>query len=464
MKLLFTGIVLLCQLFASAQLVFLTDDPNIKKETDGYRQGFLVDAPKLLDGMLFFSTPNFRLYQSDGTAAGTKVLVQFPAGSLVYVKAVTKRFVYYTIRVGENNELKRLDRTTLKQEALTNYNKPLALEPAYSTVFVSTSKDLLAVRMHNYDLGITQLVSFADNGPSNAKTVMVNMKSDNSSLLNTFSDIAFLDQQIFYNGFEKKQVNGKSTFEYTIQSSLPGNTQGQDYDIKNIYSLLSKGYELNDHFYTVNDSLFTIGFFQNPQTNTRDLFIGSLHWQMLRVPVTLPTDQNFAWAEVLDNQLYLINGTRLLSWTPGSGSINEVYRKRTYQYQKLQPYSSLLKCGNFIVYREEDSLRTFDLQTKTFTHVAMPPGFIPQNSLYKRMDHYVWTGKNFIYYMTYKGFTPSFIQYDPVTRQTTPVTFPESKNERFDSFLAIFQTEGKILFLTKYLGKKDQAVYKIFVM
>lgn len=464
MKILFTAIILLCRFLAAAQLVFLADDPNIKKETDGYQQGFLVDAPKSLDGILFFSTPNFRLYQSDGTAAGTKVIAQFPAGSLVYVKAVTKRFVYYTIRSGDGNVLRRLDRTTIKQEALTHYQKPLTVDPGTSSVFVSTSKDLLAVRMHNYDLGITQLISFTDNGPLDAKVVMTNLKSESSAQLTTFSDIAFLGPQIFYNGFENKQVNGKSAFEYTIQSSIPGNTQGMDYDIKNIYSLRSKGYELNDHFYTINDSLFSIGFFQNAQTNTRDLFIASIHWQTLRVPVTLPTDQNFAWGEVLDNQLYLVNGTRLLNWVPGSGKINEVYRKRTYQYQKLQPYSNLLKCGNYMVFREEDSLRTFNLQTKTFAHVAMPERFIPKNSLYKTLDHYAWTDRKHIYYMSYKGFTPSFTQYDPMTGQSAPVVFPESKNERFDSFLAIFQTEGKFLFLTKYTGKKNQPVYKMFYM
>lgn len=408
MRLLFIGLILLCQFRASAQVVLLTEDPNINKTTDGYRQGFLVDSPKELDGVLYFSTPNFRLYQTDGTAGGTKMLVQFPSGSLVYVKAVTKRFVYFTIRSGGVNELKRLDRVTLKQEALRHHQKPLTLEVGYSTVFVSTSKDLLAIRMYNLDLGITQLIALPDNGPVDAKLAMVSLRGENSSQLNNFSDVGFIGRQIFYNGFEKKETNGKSEFAYTILSSVPGTTPGgQDYDIKNFYNIRSQGYELNDGFKTVNDSLFTIGFFKNKQTGTRDLFVGSLHWENFRIQATLPTDQNFVWGEVLDNQLYLVNGNRLLNWTPGTSQIREVYRKRTYQYQKMHPDHNLLKCGNYIVFREEDSLRTFNLQTKTFAHFAMPENLVLQNSLYKGMEHCAWTTGSNIYYLRFTGLLPS---------------------------------------------------------
>lgn len=466
MKRLLLLLLLLRQFSTPAQPVFLTEDGTQRKMTDGYRGGFLVDSPKEIDGILFFSTPNFRLYQSDGTAAGTKMLVQFPDASLVYVQAVTKRFVYFTMRtISGSHTLFRLDRLTLKQEFITLYQKPLALEISDAKVFVHPSKNLVAVRLHMGEKKLTLLVTLADDEPKEAKLVATDFLNQESQLITRFSDVAFMDKQVYYNGFRYEESTGKKEFEYVIASAIPATKPGgQDYELKNYYSLRAKGYELNDHFYTIDDSLFAIGFFQNKATNSRDLFVGSLHPQTLRVPATLPTDQNFAWGEVLDHSLYLVNGTRLLRWVPGSNDIQEVYRKRTYQYQHLLPYRSLLKCGNFIVYREEDSLTTFNQQTKTFTYVTKPEAFIPANSLYKQMDHYTWATSRYIYYVTYKGFTPSFTQYDPVTKQSTPVTFPEFKGEQFNAFLAIFQTGDKFLFMTKYLGKKDTPVYRIFGM
>jgi hypothetical protein len=465
MKLICIGLLFLWYIPAAAQPVLIAEDKNPNKTTDGYKQGFLVDAPKGIGGSFYFSTPNFRLYQTDGTPDGTKMLVQFPAESLVYVKAVTKKFVYFTMLSGGKHSLRRLDRQTLKQESLTHQQKPLTLDMGYSAVFTSPSKDLIAIRMYNLEAGVTQLIAFPDDGPVDAKWVTASLRSDNSALLNNFSDVAFLGPQIFYHGFEKKQLDGQSVFEYIIQSSAPATTgKEQEYTTTNVYSVRAQGYELNDKFYTINDSLFTLGFLRNKQTGARDLFIGSIHRQTLRVPAILPTDQNFVWGEVLDNQLYLVNGNRLLSWVPGSGTIKEVFRKRTYQYQSMQPDRSLLKCGNYLVLREEDSLRTFNLQNNRFEHVGMPENFTPPNSLYNRKDHIAWTDRNFIYYIRYNGLIPSLIQYDPVSRQHTPVIFPEYKNEQFTSFQAIFQLENKLLFLTKYTGKKDQPVYRIFVL
>lgn len=465
MKTVFISIILFCHITAAAQPVLIAEDKIGKKEMDGYQQGYLVDEPKAIDGQLYFTTPSFRLYCTDGTAAGTKILFQFPEGMLVYIKAVTRKYIYYTIKSYGSDMLKRMDRITLKEEQLTNQQKPLVLQRAYSAVFTGAGKDVAAVRMYDLDAGITQLLSFSDNGPAEAKLVMANLRSENHSQLNNFSNIAFLESQIFYNGFENKIVDGKSVFEYTILSSaLEKTTTGQDYVIKNSYHIRSQGYELKDALYTINDSLFTMGFFHNKETKTRDFFVGAIHPKTLTVPATIATDQNFAWAQVLDNQLYVVNGTRLLNWVPGSNNITELYRKRTYQYQYLQPYNSLLKCGNFMVFREEDSLRTFNLQTKKFDHVVMPEKFMPPNSLFKFMDNYVWTTDKFIYYVRYDGLVISLIQYNPVTKEHTPVVFPTSKDERFDSFLSIFQTDGKLLLTTKYIGKKNKPLYKLFLM
>ncbi len=260
-------------------------------------------------------------------------------------------------------------------------------------------------------------------------------------------------------------VEGKAAFEYTILSSVPDNTiAGQDYMIKNSYSLRDKGYELNDHYYSIDDSLFTIGFYQNKTTATRDFFVGAIHPQTLTIPATIPTDQNFAWGQTLDDQLYIVNGNRLLNWMPGSQKITEIYRKRMYQYQYLNPYNNLLKCGNFIVFREEDSLRTFDLQTKKFEHVAMPEKLIFPNSLFKWMDNYVWTTDRCIYYIKQQGLIYSLIQYNPLTKEQDPVVFPDTKDEKFESFLSIFQTKGKLLLMTKYNDRKNKLVYKIFTL
>ncbi|RYF91526.1 MAG: hypothetical protein EOO00_08115 [Chitinophagaceae bacterium] len=450
----------------NAQPVLIATDNNPKKYGDGYAQEYLVDQSRSIDGLTFFITPNWRLFQTDGTPSGTKELMQFPSGSLLYLKAVTRGYIYYTRYQNDSKALFRIDRSTLRIQPVNDDGRQIDMEVGYTAMYTSPSKDEVAIR--RYKNSFTMLSTLHDsNKGANVESVIVGMSGGGTTLINIFSDVAFLGRQVFYNGHIQYDQPGtdQKGIETMIQGSVPtGNPAKMAYDIFSMYNVRSQGFELYDGFYRLKDSLFTFGFYDNKQTKKSDLAIASLHWSAMRIPAVKPVERKNIITRVIDDELYFTNGRQVLRWHPGLTGIEEVFLKDSLWPQSLQPGIYLLKSGQNLVFRERgDVVRIYNMSTRKFSEIRTPDAVTEPNSLYKYSETLLYTTKNGLYYMANDGPAPVFTRYDPETNKHEPIVFPTYKNEKFRAFRNVFQAGNKFYFLTEYTGKKDVAVYRIFV-
>lgn len=448
-----------------AQPVLIATDNNPKKFGDGYAQGYLVDQSKSIGGLTFFITPNWRLFQTDGTEAGTKELMQFPSGSLLYLKAVTRGYIYYTRYQNDMKALFRIDRNTLRIQPVNKDGKQIDMEVGYTAMYTSPSKDEVAIRI--YKNSFTMLSALHDSKKdANVESVIVGMSGGGTALINIFSDVAFLGRQVFYNGhIEYEQPNTPvKGMETMIQGSVPATKAGgMDYDIFSMYTVRKQGFELYDGFYRLNDSLFTFGFYDNKETKKSDLAIASLHWSGLRIPAVKAVERKNIISRVLDDQLYFTNGRQVLRWYPGKTEIEEVFIKDSLWPKSLQPNIYLMKSADNLVFSERNGVvRVYNMKTRRFSEFPTPDPVSEPNSLYKFTETRLYTTNKGIYYMAYEGSTRVFTRYDPETKKQEPIYFPTYKNEKFSEFRNIFQAGNRFYFLTEYRTKKDVAVYRIF--
>lgn len=236
------------------------------------------------------------------------------------------------------------------------------------------------------------------------------------------------------------------------------------YDISSFYSLRSKGFELYDGFYRVKDSLFVLGLFENAETKKKDLTIASIHWATMRVPVVKAIDRQNILTNVLDDELYFINGRQILRWTPGKTEIDELFIKDSLWPKSLASNKYLMKTGNYLLFREtEDQIKTYNLLTGKFGQFEAPEPVVEPNSLYKYLPPTIYSTSAGVFYMEMENGVQRFKRYDPATDTHEAIPFPDYKNEKFKSFTNIFQEGDRFYFLTEYIGKKERSVYRMFI-
>lgn len=457
---------------ANAQLTYIGDDTPQNK-FDGYQNSKRTAGLAVLGNNYFFITPNGNFYQTDGTQKNTLVKKQFSPQDVGYLKA-TNKYVYFT-EGGMEDIVKNLTRYSpasgfnLIRDVSNNYNVlPLnhmvvpGQKFSVDEMFVSYDKnDVLIRKFTNDNFYVYTIHDPNDN--ANAYLVYTRrLGTTNLSMpINMNTEIETLNGDVYFNGRE----NPTGVFQTTINIIKPVIADASKYEFKYKYAVFKNGLFPYDRFLRTKKNIYSLFKMVDSATNKKYL---ALYYfkdkEIAEVGKVLPYTADDVETQIMDGEIYISYKGNLHRYSEEEKDFFGVIieKNASNSWEELAKNTRFLKVGNYFLYRRNGALFVYDYSSKSTkeiskTILAKNYNFLTQHNIY------AYAGNNSFYFTQRINEKEVFTKYNPVTNTYTPILFPDFKQNRFEETKAILHNGNKFVFLTRYSGKKDIPVYKMFI-
>ena len=463
--------LLIASVNAEAQLSYIGQDKSISG--NGYTKEYsYVGGFAELKGKFYFSTPNSRFYETDGTQKGTKNITS-TRGDLIQFVNTTNKYVYFAPNDG-GAVVNRYEPVSGSLSRVRLMDNPNVLEvngypvPGYARLvdqeFISFEKDKITFRTFRDNL--LRIRTIYDNDqPSGAIEVAaagLATAQYPDYLIGISTQVASIRSEMFWNGIAYSYNKQKG--ENTVTSSkLPANgTYPYKYDKD--YRLLDKGYYIRDGFLRTAKSLYVLA-----QNNTRP---AAPVWQLIEFTAEKAVSGSGAMSiraadymgEVIDGIIYVTCQGAAYKFNEITQQFLPVLQAGNIRFDAINEKKRLLKAGDYMMFRQGDSLTVFNENNKILSNVIKRQAMYPLTSRFNPEQHHAFAGTAAFYYLSGSGETSVFNQYNPATQVTRQIAFPKIGKEKFMGFKAVYNQAGTFLILAEYSGdKKYGPSYQMFI-
>lgn len=463
--------ILITSFRAVAQLSYIGQDKPISG--NGYTKEYsYAGGFTELKGKFYFSTPNSRFYETDGTQTGTKN-ISSTRGDLIQFVNSTNKYVYFAPNDG-GAVVNRYDPVSGTLNQVKLMNSPNVLEvngypvPGYARLvdqeFVNFEKDKIAFRTYRDNMLRIRTVYDNDqpNGAIEVAAATLATARYPDYLMAVSTQVASIRNEIFWNGIAYS--HNKQKGENTVTSSkLPANgTYPYKYDKD--YRLLANGYFIRDGFLRTAKSLYVLA--QNNTTPTAPI------WQLIEFTAEKAVSGSGAMSiraadymgEVINGIIYVTCKGAVYKFIENTQQFLPVLQAGNIRFDAINEKKRLLKAGDYMMFRQGDSLVVFNENTNILSNVIKRPALYPLTSRFNPEQHHAFAGIAAFYYLSGAGETSVFNQYNPAAQVTRQIAFPKIGKEKFMGFKAVYNQGGTFLILAEYSGnKKYGPSYQMFI-
>ncbi len=460
-------------LITQAQLTYLGDD-KIQGNYDGYTSGKQTQGLVWLDDKYYFISPNGNVYQTDGTETNTKIIKQISPQSIAYLKS-TKKYVYFGYGSGSGymQDLARyspasglnLVRNPSNNNAILELNSQVVPGQNFlvDEVFANYDKESFLIRKFTKDNFYIYIINDKND---NAKVDLVFTQKLNNNYITTpigvNTELETFNTEVYCNGRQKPT----GVYETTITINKRTENDDTKYEFKTNFSLLKKGMFPYDRFLRTKDKIYSLFKLVDSASSKKSYRL--FHYENKSVfgtkyELALPNDD--VDTQVLDGEIYISCKGYLAKYNESKEIYELIINEKdaTKEWQNIAKNTRFLKVGNNYMYRRDYELYIYNSVTKKTTN--LPNTFnipIPKN-IFGQHTTFVYPGKNSFYYSQVVDNKYVFTRYNTITNTTSQIEFPSFKKENFEAIDAILHHQNKIIFLTRYKGKKDKLIYKMFM-
>lgn len=469
MKYLVLAVLLIISSISKSQLVYLGDDDIQKSKKDGYVSLLKTTGMVTLDGKYYFSTPNGRVYETDGSESNTKVLKEFAPQNLPSLQATSKYIYFLYNGIGEDvKSLARYSPSTgvnLVNAGYNNISINCIKVPGGTTLvdelFTNYDKDALLLRTFKNDrFNIYTLSDF--NSKPDADIVAgydLNMR-DISTPIDIGTEIETFKNEVYWNG----RVKPTGVYETSTYIYKPTQNNARTYEFKTQFSLLK--YKLFPYFrfLRTQKNIFSLVKEVDSIGGFKHLLYYYDESQMKSGSYDLRPQATDYDSQKIDDEIYVSCKGYLWRFIEKTTEFVEMIgdNKTTNSWDNVQKNKRFLKVNNYYLYRSNGKLWVYSATSKKTKEISNE--VLPKiNNQFTLFDTYAYAGKNAFYFTQKINDKEVFTKYSPATETYTPIEFPAFKRQDFEEIKNISQINDKFVFLTSYKGKKDKPVYKMFM-
>ncbi len=463
-----------------SQLTYLGDD-EVEKKIDGYAVGFKTRGFEEINNQYFFTTPNGHIYQTQGTIGTTSVFKKFPPQHLLFFSA-TKKYLLYgynadfnLVNYNINQTMYRYDPTggnhaeanTVKQSNNNSFELQLEvgrlMPVSVNELFVNYEKDKTFIRTFNlHNSNELKIYALHDEGAHQVNEVyscdfiISNMEIGGST------KIGYYKNQVYFNGtfWPKDTKYGYETGVTVAENSL---TAPDDYKFKTQFVLKNSGATIYEHFLRTKTKIYSL--LKIDKETSFNMLLYNYRENGLYPSVDSIKYKADDWAaEMLDGEAYISCTGKIWKFNERKSSYDEIYTDKSgkIKWTKINGDNRFLKAGNFLMYDDGNTFFAYNMQTKISTAIkAVVQAKEPNSTNINKTKMYA--GKNSFYFMNLVDGKEVFTQYNPANNIYTPIVFPEFQKQIFGEIKTIYHLANKFIFLTSYIDKKDNPVYKMFM-
>ena len=453
-----------------AQLVFLGDDESDNKK-DGYEAKLVGGGLVEQRGVYFFTTPNGHLYSTTGQEATTKVLQSFPGSEGLFL-AATKRFIYYGVSSESGTNLMQYDPATNKVNSSLYGSDPYerftlnaVTVPGTRTradeEFVHPDKSKIFFRTFKHDR--FRISAIHDDAPNSVNIVAVGDMPTTANpdvLIAVGTKPAFFKNEVYYNGRVKRPKVGH--YETSASSAIVSSANPLQYDILSDFFLEEKKFKMFEGFLRSKTKICSM-VQTIPDTGivrTKLLVYDQKVGNTSKTSLNVQAD-DYA-GENINGNIFISCKGYIWKYNDEKDNYWQLIDDKKSVWGKITEKNRFLEANDFLMYLSGSSFGTIGYQT-TIKRTIHSPVTIPEPNRYDVGPRYAYAASKCFYFIDNVNNVLTFTQYDPYKDQYTPIVFPEFKKEKFTEIRGIFQSGDRFLFLTKYTGKKDKPVYKMFM-
>lgn len=472
MKVLIVCTALLVTLGSKAQLTYLGDDA-VQRSGDGYLNRKQSPGLVTLNGKYYFITPNGNFYQTEGTAATTKIEKQFSPQSVAYLKA-TNKYVYFAYGTGADymGDLARYSpatgvtivRTPTKNNTMLSLNSQVVPGNNFlvDEVFTSYDNDAFLIRKFTNNVFYIYLVS-DHNDNANADLVFTQNLNDNyiTTPISVNTELETFKTDVYCNGREKPT----GVYQTTVNIIKRTPNDASKYEFKTNFSTLKNGLYPYNRFLRTKNNMYSLYKVIDSAAGKKYLRLYSFNDKTI-VPTTnalLLTNEDVD-TQIADGEIYISYKGTLIKYNETANKYFGIIEENdaAAAWQNIAKNTRFLKAGNYYMYRRNGVLAVYNNTLKTTSTIPGAFGH-PNQHYFTQHPAEAYAGKNSFYFTRRVNDKITFMRHNPVTNTATSIDFPEFKKEKFDEIKAIFHNGSRFVFLTKYKGKKDKPVYKMFM-
>lgn len=456
--------LLLVLLFISSgvwgQLSYLgLDRPN---GFDGYKKGLYSGGIITFKGKYYFTTPNGKLYETDGTMAGT-ITKRSSKGDMVFLKA-TNNYLYFSLDNGYGNTLRQYTPSNdfIREFSYTDYRFPTdrlcpSCEVAQAEGFVSQDGNRLYTR--SFSMG-KQYIREIDDRNNDVVTEIFSTPIPTATidfqLIKTDTWVAEAREEVFFNGLIN--FRDPNQWETSVSAFQKVRSNPISYQLQTDYRLKSKGYTIYQNFLRTASSLYVL-----VRKADNSHFLARLENGLLRPLNFFPINAPFYYSVVLRGQIYLATQNKLYRYDEKADQLLLLHELSDTQFEKVYGGLVVIKAGDYLMFKTGGILKVLNEVTGK-VDVLSPTVAFPMPARLDRSQVFAIPGKDVFYVLEAIGDKKVLNQYNPVKKSFIEIPMPVEKKETFTAY-KYFQVSGdKLLILTEYrpAKEKDPSLYKMF--
>ncbi len=470
MKVIIAFLSLIVSLTTTAQLTYLGDDVT-QSYNDGYTSSKQTPGLVSLDGKYYFITPNGKFYQTDGTAAGTKIEKQFAPQTVAYLKA-TNKYVYFAYGSGYIGDLARYSPTTginivrnpTDNNAFLYLNSQVVPGNNFlvDEAFTNYENDAFLIRKFTKDNFYIYIINDHND---NAKAHLVFTQKLNNNYITTpisvNTTVETFKTEVYCNGRERPT----GVYQTTVNINKRTENDDTKYEFKTNFSTLKNGLFPYDRFLRTKNNIYSLYKVVDSAANKKYLRLYAFNEKVItptKSAVVL-TEEDVD-TQIMDGEIYFSCKGRLVKYNEPKAEYEFILfeKEGISAWQDIAKNTRFLKAGDYYMYRRNNTLSVYNSALKT-TNTITGAFWHANKHYFTQHKVEAYAGKNSFYFTKRVNDKVTFIRYNPVANTETPIEFPEFKKEKFDEIKAIFHNGNRFVFLTGYKGKKDKPVYKMFM-
>lgn len=470
MKIFVVVAALLISFTSTAQLTYLGDDV-IQRNYDGYTASKQTPGLVSLDGKYYFITPNGNFYQTDGTAANTKIEKQFSPQSVAYLKA-TNKYVYFAYGSGYIGDLARYSpatgvnivRNPTDNNAFLYLNSQVVPGRDFlvDEAFTNFDNDAFLIRKFTKDNFYIYIINDHND---NAKVHLVFTQKLNNNYVTTpisvNTTVETFKTDVYCNGRERPT----GVYQTTVNINKRSANDDTKYEFKTNFSTLKNGLFPYDRLLRTKNNIYSLYKVIDSAANKKYLRLYSFNDKVITPTITALnlTDEDVD-TQIIDGEIYIMYKGSLIKYDETLKAYVGIIEEKNAAagWQNIAKNTRFLKAGQYYMYRRNNALSIYNSTLKT-TNTITGAFWHANTNYFTQHKVEAYAGKNSFYFTKRINDKVSFVRYNPVANTETPIEFPEFKKEKFEEIKAIFHYGNRFVFLTGYKGKKGKAVYKMFM-
>lgn len=446
---------------ASAQLSYVgLDQPT---SFDGYKKGYYSGGIISFKDKYYFTTPNGKLYESDGTMAGT-IVKRSSQRDILFLKA-TNDYIYLSQDLGYGSTLRQYTphNDFIRDFHYIDYRFPIdrlcpSCEVPQAEGFVSQDGTRLYTR--TFANGMQYIREIDDRNKDVVTEVFstpIPQGDIDFMLIKTDTWVAEARNEVFFNGSINFRSAEKQETAVTAFHRVEGNPI--KYMLQTDYRLKSKGYTIYGNFLRTASSLYVL-----VRKTDNSHFLARLENGQLRPLNFFPVNSPFYYSAVLHGQIYLATESKLYRYDEKSDKLLLLHELSNTQFEKVYGGLVVIKAGDYLMFKTDGVLKVLNELTGKVDVLSATVAF-PMSARLDRSKIFAIPGKSVFYVLEDLGDKKMLNQYDPIKKSFIEIPMPIEKKETFADY-KYFQANGdKLLILTEYrpAREKDPSLYKMFL-